>query len=80
MLNSVVYLYTNAFTSEDAMLFCLGSNSTAVLAFAQLSSISMSLHELHHDTAAAQGSDRPFALSTFLCLISVVAGVAGISL
>ena len=79
MLNSVMYLYTNAFTSEDAMLFCLGSNST-VLAFAQLSSISMSLHELHLDTAAAQGPDRPFALSTFLCLISVVAGVAGISL
>ncbi len=32
-----------------------------VLAYGQLSGISVSLHELHHDATAAQGPDRPFA-------------------
>jgi len=38
-------VFISLFIAENAMLFCFGSSPTAVLAFGQLSSISMSLHE-----------------------------------
>ena len=76
MQKGLMYHVLYNFTTENALLSCVSSSPTAVLAPGQLSSISLSLHELDSDTAAAQGRpDRPFAPSIFLCLSSVVAGM-----